>query len=358
MISEFLTKLIDWKEFELFVSDLYKEGDEIIVEHNKTETGKSGASRQTDVKVTHKTKLHTYTTLIECKSWKHRVDRARIDVLASSIDDLNASKGVIFTTKGFQEGAIEYAKFKNIDIFIVRDLTEEEWGLPGRNILIYLQFLNSTIQNFKAGNVEFKPTVSDPPKSIKLDIEIKKDYRDENQFLISNKDGRKGKHLVDLLLDIRVQLLKTIGEQTSLLKKGDDFDKLQVAFKTKVCVDFSDWEFCHLKYPYGFIKLFQLEFEVVSTVDQTKFETDRGKEFDFALVVENYITKQRNVVTKSKTFSTFNISEQLKDNIDKDDADTLKNGSVMKIYLEPYVSMDIKHDTRILDTEDLKLKPK
>ena len=76
------------------------------------------------------------------------------------------------------------------------------------------------------------------------------------------------------------------------------------------------------------------------------------------MVVENYITKQRNVVTKAKTFSTFNISEQLKANTDKDDADTLKNGSIMKIYLEPYVSMDIKPETRILNTEDLKLKPK
>jgi len=358
MSSDFLHRLIDWKEFESFVTDLYKEGDEIIVEHNITEPGKSGASRQTDVKVTHKTKLHTYTTLIECKSWKYSVDRVRIDVLANSIDDLNASKGVIFTTKGYQKGALKYAKFKNIDIFIVRDLTEEEWGLPGRKILIYLQFYNAVIEKVNSTKAELKSIVENPPENFRLDIQIKKDFLDEKQYLISKVDGRKGKHLVEMILDIRNILLKTIGEQTNLLKEKEETNNVELAFRTKVILDFSDCEFCHLKYPFGLIKLYDLEFEILSSVFQNKFEKDRAEELDFALVVENYITKQRNVVTKAKTFSKFNVSEQLKNSSTQDDGNTLKNGSIAKIYFEPYVSFSLKPGTKILDTEELKLKPK
>ncbi len=271
MATDFLDKLVDWKEFELFVAELYKGSDEVIVEHNVEEIGKSNASRQIDVRVIHKTKLHTYKTIIECKSWKHRVDRARIDVLASSMDDLNASKGVIFTTKGFQEGAVEYAKYKNIDIFIVRDLTDDEWGQPGRHILLYLQYFNAIIQNISVANAQLKATMSAPPPDFKLDIIIKKDFWDESQYLYSNIDGRKGKHLVQLLIDVRNRLLDTIGGQIGLMNTATDADKPQLAFNTKVYLDFAGWEFCHLKYPFGFIKLLNLDFEILSTVDQDTF---------------------------------------------------------------------------------------
>ena len=68
------------------------------------------------------------------------MDGDRVDVLAAKIEDLNASKGVIITTIGYEKGAELYAKHKNIDIFVVRELTEEEWGSPGRIIEIVLQF--------------------------------------------------------------------------------------------------------------------------------------------------------------------------------------------------------------------------
>lgn len=118
--GKFLTYLIDWKEFELFVAELYKDDGDLIIQHNVTEVGKSQAKRQIDVLVTQKTKLHTIKTIIECKLWKSKVDRQVIDVLSASVEDLNANKGVIFTTKGYEEGAIQYAKNK-ILIFLLSE---------------------------------------------------------------------------------------------------------------------------------------------------------------------------------------------------------------------------------------------
>ncbi len=95
--ENYLDEIYDWGKFELFVRELYKSDGDLVVEHNITEIGKSGRKHQIDVKVTGKTKLHTYVTLVECKRWKKKIDGDIIDILAAKIEDLNASKGVIIT---------------------------------------------------------------------------------------------------------------------------------------------------------------------------------------------------------------------------------------------------------------------
>jgi len=42
--------------------------------------------------------------------------------------EVGGSQGVIFSTKGFQAGAVEQAKFENIELFTVRELSDAEWG--------------------------------------------------------------------------------------------------------------------------------------------------------------------------------------------------------------------------------------
>src|SRR5689334_4758957 len=111
MIPEpFLDQLVDWRDFETFVRDLYAEDTNLTVEHDVTLRGKSGAARQIDVLFRHKAGGHTYLTLVECKRWKEPVSRDRIDVLVAAIKDLNASKGVLFTTSGYEAGAEAYAR--------------------------------------------------------------------------------------------------------------------------------------------------------------------------------------------------------------------------------------------------------
>src|SRR5579862_188546 len=82
--TRFVEQLLDWRDFERFVRDLYATDPNLVVEHNVTEVGKSNARRQTDVKITQRTKLHTFVTLVECKRWKDKVDRSRVDILAAS----------------------------------------------------------------------------------------------------------------------------------------------------------------------------------------------------------------------------------------------------------------------------------
>ena len=72
-----------------------------------------------------------------------------VDALATTIREIGASRGVIFSTKGFQSGARAQAIHDNIDLYAVRSLTEEEWGLPGKLIDFYIQFIQPSIGNIK-----------------------------------------------------------------------------------------------------------------------------------------------------------------------------------------------------------------
>lgn len=47
---------------------------------------------------------------IQCKHHKNRIKRDVLQVLQSRVAAVGAQKGIVFSTAGFQSGAIEYAK--------------------------------------------------------------------------------------------------------------------------------------------------------------------------------------------------------------------------------------------------------
>ncbi|MGH8951905.1 MAG: restriction endonuclease, partial [Acidimicrobiia bacterium] len=49
------------------------------------------------------------TILAECKHLRRPVERAEVLELKAKLDDVHAHKGVMFSTSGFQSGAIKYA---------------------------------------------------------------------------------------------------------------------------------------------------------------------------------------------------------------------------------------------------------
>src|SRR5262245_5818693 len=122
----------DWGGFEKLVADLQKSG-KITAEHNAILTGDSGVARQIDVAVRAPDVPGRALTIVECKYWKKKVERLYVDALSESMRDLRADRGIIFTTEGFQSGAVEYARHRGIDLFVVRELEAADWGRPGRH---------------------------------------------------------------------------------------------------------------------------------------------------------------------------------------------------------------------------------
>jgi len=62
-----------------------------------------------------------FTVLIECKKHRHPVEREMVQVLHDKIRSLGAHKGLLFTTSGFQSGAIKYAQTHGIALVSIME---------------------------------------------------------------------------------------------------------------------------------------------------------------------------------------------------------------------------------------------
>ena len=59
--------------------------------------------------------------LVECKYYKNPVKRDVVILLDAKVRDTGSHKGIVFTTSGFQSGALEYAKAHGIATVVVHD---------------------------------------------------------------------------------------------------------------------------------------------------------------------------------------------------------------------------------------------
>lgn len=335
----FLNQIIDWQGFEQFVTDLYKDDGDVTVEHDVTLKGKSGANRQIDVLITRKSKLHSYQTMVECKYWNKKVERNIVDIVFAGLEDLNIEKGVIFTTTGYEKGAIEYAKSKNIDIFVVRDLTPEEWGLPGQIIQFYLHLATAQIDNLKFINTVCVPVVEEYPKSLNLNIELSKDMKLPKEYqLYSIKNGNKGDNLIQFILSARDKLISEMTKDIFVLNNGNDCIQ---EIKATAILDFSKFEFRQLRNQYGAINLSQITFEITTQLSQLAIKIDKAKSYNIALAIQNYIDNQIHLVYQKQGQEGVTLTDNIYNKIAKTattNKDILQNGSIFKVICQYWVT--------------------
>ena len=64
-----------------------------------------------NVRVSFELGLNGFTVLflVECKWYNHMVDISEIEELITKMDDIDAHKGIVFTTVGFQASAVQTA---------------------------------------------------------------------------------------------------------------------------------------------------------------------------------------------------------------------------------------------------------
>jgi restriction system protein len=86
----------------------------ITTEHLGVVTGEGGQYK-IDVLVTFSALGGaSFVVLVECKHQTRPIEREDVMVLESKLRDVNAQKAMIFSTSGFQSGAIEFASAKRI----------------------------------------------------------------------------------------------------------------------------------------------------------------------------------------------------------------------------------------------------
>ncbi len=100
-------------EFELEVKKIIEASRETLesfsVTHKDLIDGVDG-EYEIDVAARFSALGGSFLVLIECKRYKSSVKREIVQALNDKVRSIGAQKGMLFTTSGFQSGAVEYAK--------------------------------------------------------------------------------------------------------------------------------------------------------------------------------------------------------------------------------------------------------
>ncbi len=338
-------QLYDWGEFEKFVSELYRTDGEILIERNKIEEDKYGARRETDVKITHRKGLHTYVTLVECKRWKEPVSRNRVDVLAASVEGFNAQKGVIFTTKGYEAGAQKYAKGKGIDLFVVRELSNEEWGLPGRHIQFYMHFWTGQFGSIAIPNAALTVLIDDFSGNVDLDIRLSADKMPDPLLnLHSIKNGRPGPNLLALLSHAHAGILNHLSAGVGVQNDGKD---VAILFEVPGRMNFAATEFKQLRLREGALNLLDLSFTFVARLDQTEIRVDRADKVDLAVAVEDLFNEHRFLAVKAKGEPSVGARPMESSSSETPGDRPMENGSILRMIAKPEVSVPVDNQATV-----------
>jgi len=329
--------IIDWGGFERLIAELHKTG-EVKVEHNVILPGHSGAPRQIDVLVRHKQALYEHLIVVECKYHKTPIERLHIDALATTVREIGASRGVIFAMNGFQSGAITQAKHENIDLFTVRDLTDEEWGLPGKVVDFFLQVIQPSIANLvvDGGTALGNPTNGAP---------VYFNFEFGSQGPISStptlkKDGTPGGKDVEVYISdaANQSIMEALGDPFTL-NKGEECTRymghpVNVQFTSPLTIPMNG----------GLLLVPKLSFQLGIKIMQSRITIDRAKQYKFALAVVNCINGNRSSAAKRVDGKETVIEGIITPEAMMSAEAPLLNGSVMRVILGGFFQFEEMKD--------------
>lgn len=182
---EYPSPVLSPEEFELLVKQLLDAESSGLRDyrsnHRETVVGSDG-EYEFDVAVRFSAMGADYLTVVECKYYKDRVKREVVQALWAKVQSVGAHKGIVFATKGFQSGAIEFAKSHGIALVAIAD---------GRSSYLVKSNVSST------GLISWEIVPSYVPRVVGWVID------GNTMSLISNEAGYRLRDLVpDIVSDI------------------------------------------------------------------------------------------------------------------------------------------------------------
>ncbi|MCU1269206.1 MAG: hypothetical protein JWN74_500 [Acidobacteriaceae bacterium] len=321
----------DWGGFEKLVAKLHETGS-VTVQHNVKVKGQSGAVRQIDVLIRHTQGLYEHLILVECKHWNSSVKRIQVDAMATAIRDLNASKGVIFTTKDFQSGAVTAAESFGVDLVKVREFADSEWGRPGRHIDFFIQYFQRSIGNLKV-DASTLALPGLPPKSPHLDLHIvgEEGETGTTSTPTTKADGTSGETLEKIIVEKSAEALNQLVQSNNFIL-GED-DAIERWMKTPVNIEAPNTIVAQISGTPVFIS--RISFDLAVKITQHRFQYDRKARYQFALAIENKLTGKVTAATRLKDAEKTHLATIEPEKVEDREA-VLKNGSVMKVTLKGF----------------------
>jgi hypothetical protein len=326
----------DWGGFEKLVAQLHETGD-VVVEHDVTLTGRSGAPRQIDVLVRHRHGLYEHLIVVECKYRNKSVERLHVDALATTVQEVGAARGVIFTTKGFQEGAIKQAVHSNISVFKLREPTEDEWGLPGRHLDLWLHVLAIGI-----GNPQFPGAFSyeaRPDRRVVMELEF--------GFPVH------GTHTPLTLGTGQVATLEWLVERVARQSARELYRPRLIEFvegetgevRTISAVIFRPEKPLAIKAGEIELLLPEVQFDLGLCVYQSRVQIDRGERYAFVLAIEDCINGAVSTASRERDASQTTLSP-VGSSPSGVVYEPFKNGSVAQIWIGPFEQFEKFKDAK------------
>jgi hypothetical protein len=127
--------------------------------HKQEETGaevrwgEKIQGREFDVTIRHMHRDQTVLTVIECKDLSKRVSINAVEAFVTKAADINASRAIIVSAKGFQRGAIASAKKHRVELWTLSEFIED-W--PARLTREPIEALNiRNVQFVGSGEVRY-----------------------------------------------------------------------------------------------------------------------------------------------------------------------------------------------------------
>lgn len=323
MLSRLVT---DWGGFEKLITMLCETGY-VTVTRDARLVGKSGAPRQVDVLISHKQGLVEHFTVVECKYWNTRVKRQNVDELVVTVRDVGASRGVMFSTKGFQKGAVTQARFDNIELFKLREPTDKEWGSPGRHVDFYLQFVSRSLANLQVYGLMAIPM---QVGARKLDIGL---GVPESETTIVPRDGCDAKTLEALIHLCTWQAVRKILGPISVLFDGKDgerriWNRVEFPFPSPVQIPIMG---------NGVVIVPKISLDLGIKLKQMRIQKDRGEHQLFVLAVEDCV---RGNVTLAARQTGQQATALIAPSITAEVEGRFENGSILSFALQPLDPFD------------------
>ncbi|TAJ42432.1 MAG: restriction endonuclease [Reyranella sp.] len=325
MAGKTLSDLVsDWGGFERLVAQLHETGS-VTVEHNVTLPGRSGAPRQIDVLVRHKEGLYEHLIVVECKYRNAPIERLHVDALATTIREVGASRGVIFSTEGFQSGAIDQARHEGISLFRLREPTDVEWGLPGRHVDIWLHIISTALGAFE---MPVYPFGLPPTRPLKLDIRLGfPDNISATPIKVADQNDTTLEELVLRLANVTTKL----AYKPLRLDFNGSFDG---ETKRVIRVNFAPEKPMLLLADGHTLIVPRISFRIGLKINQSRLLIDRGEKYGFVLAVEDCV---KNLVTTASRSQEEQVTQlaDLKPPTEASEA-IYQNGSIITVKLKSF----------------------
>ncbi|QCZ67365.1 hypothetical protein CAI18_23390 (plasmid) [Xanthomonas citri pv. punicae] len=202
----------------------------------------------------------------------------------------------------------------------------------------FIKELHAALAAAELRHVQFTataiPLIDELEPDLKLHIHLRPEKALDPQFdLFSTRTGERGASLVGLLGEAHRLLLSFVSQ----LKQARDWSHsgvLQLSARAEL--DLTGTPFCQLRLQKAAVRIQRVGFEFITHISRSEISVDRGANFDFAVMVESFVSEQRLIVQRGKQDSRIHMTAHQPGT--STDA-PLENGSIFRMYCSPWTGL-------------------